>query len=93
MIEKIMYSNSGAVTTELKEAVAKSSFNDESNHGRYYILFYRGQILNVRDAQMYKRFKADAKYRQVPKKAFDYYIKYISGKGESFLREAERSLV
>ena len=92
MITKKIFSNNGTeVTEDGKDCVAKSSFNDESKHGRYYIKFHNGTLLDV-EAATYQRRRTNAKYRQVSEKAFNFYLKFISGKGKVFLREAERAL-
>lgn len=93
MKQKTIYLHNGTVTEEDgKDSVAKSSFNDETKKELYYVKFHRGSILNVTDAS-YHRNRVNAKYRLVNKKVFDFYMKYINGKGETFLREAERALL
>ena len=92
MITKKIFTCTGTeVEKEDKDCVAKSSFNDESNHGRYYIKFYNGNLLDV-EAATYTRHRTNAKYRQVTEKAFNFYLKFLNGKGKVFLREAERAL-
>lgn len=88
----VIYAKDGSELEEdSKESVAKSLVNDETKKKLFYVKFFRGTPLNVTDAA-YFRNRVNAKYRLVNEKAFNYYMKYITGKGESFLRETERAL-